>query len=250
MIFSNCKILSPEGELISRCDERKIKWYLDRGIAEQVSKDPPTIKLKFAPKGNKGANQPHILFGKPNICVICGTDEELTKHHIVPYSYMRYFNAILRSDCIKDILPLCNNCHESYEQIAYNRQYQLLLDRGFDYVAYWKPLTKAIVNASALLKYNNLPLKRKKALINLLTKYLGRTPSNEDIVDLGSTKLSSREEYRTPAKTLLEMDKDHAKIAEDWRQYFIDTAEPKYMPHWWTVERDLSDSWVPAYWAD
>jgi hypothetical protein len=43
-------MLSTSGELLCFCDMRKLQWYVDRGLAERVLQDPPTIRLLFEHK--------------------------------------------------------------------------------------------------------------------------------------------------------------------------------------------------------
>jgi hypothetical protein len=43
--------VSPEGVGLATCGLKKVRWYLDRDLAELVSEDPPVIRLKFTPKG-------------------------------------------------------------------------------------------------------------------------------------------------------------------------------------------------------
>jgi cation-transporting P-type ATPase D len=43
-------MLSTSGELLCFCDMRKLQWYVDRGLAERVQQEPPTIRLLFEHK--------------------------------------------------------------------------------------------------------------------------------------------------------------------------------------------------------
>jgi hypothetical protein len=49
--YENCRIVSPEGVGLATCGMKKVRWYLERGLAELISEDPAVIKLKFTPKG-------------------------------------------------------------------------------------------------------------------------------------------------------------------------------------------------------
>ena len=85
-LYGNCKVYSPDNQLMFRCLEKKIKWYLDRGLAELIEESPLSIRLKFEPKG-KGERIDKLKVERNNICVVCGVTDLsiLTKHHIVPY---------------------------------------------------------------------------------------------------------------------------------------------------------------------
>lgn len=69
-------MLSQTGELLCYCDTRKLQWYVDKGLADKVCGDPPTIRLKFE---HKSADQQAGLDGfytqsKRNRCVVCGEE--------------------------------------------------------------------------------------------------------------------------------------------------------------------------------
>jgi cation-transporting P-type ATPase D len=75
-VYENCRMLSQSGELLCYCDGKKLAWYLERGIAEKVAEEPPTIRLLFE---HKSADQQAGLDGfysqsKTNQCVVCGED--------------------------------------------------------------------------------------------------------------------------------------------------------------------------------
>ena len=80
-IYGNCQVLSPEGILMFRCDQKKANWYLNRDLADPINNDPLVIKLKFEPKGLGNHAKPFGLTEMVNKCVNCGSEEFLTKHH-------------------------------------------------------------------------------------------------------------------------------------------------------------------------
>lgn len=106
-------MLSPSGEHLSNCDRKKVEWYLKNDLAELVSEEPTVIKLKFAPSGF-GKNNEVVLYAaqRDNICVICGSQSELLKYHVVPKMYRRFFAVEKKSHQSHDILLLCLRCHE------------------------------------------------------------------------------------------------------------------------------------------
>ncbi len=59
-------MLDPDGTLLCTINKKKVKWYLDRNIAELVSEEPLTIKLKFKPGGKGHSNDPYYTSTKEN----------------------------------------------------------------------------------------------------------------------------------------------------------------------------------------
>jgi hypothetical protein len=96
-------------------NNKKVKWYTDRGLATLVSTDPPTIQLKFLPKGYGAADRSideqtrkFYLSDAKNECVICGAAESFRRHNIVPTVYAPLFIQY------HDILPFTffhTHCH-------------------------------------------------------------------------------------------------------------------------------------------
>ena len=58
-VYENCKMVAPDGELLSNCDFKKAQWYIDKGLAEKISDKPFVIRLNFEPNGRTGTVKPH-----------------------------------------------------------------------------------------------------------------------------------------------------------------------------------------------
>ncbi|KAJ1959992.1 RHO1 GDP-GTP exchange protein 2, partial [Dipsacomyces acuminosporus] len=115
-IYDNSRVLDCSGQLLFRAGKKRLKWYLDRGLAERV--DDETIQLTFKNKGDGRRNEPFYLQDMENKCVVCGQLKELTMHHIVPYQYRRFMAESTKSHSSYDLLPLCMQCHDRYERHA------------------------------------------------------------------------------------------------------------------------------------
>ena len=59
-------MIGPDGTLLCTCNRKKLNWYIQRGIAELVSEEPPTIQLKFDPKGRGHDGDMYYLGHKDN----------------------------------------------------------------------------------------------------------------------------------------------------------------------------------------
>jgi hypothetical protein len=118
LIYENCKVFSPDGILMFRCEEKRIHWYLSRNLAELIDSRPLSIKLKFIPKG-LGANREMLKVERKNLCVICGCEDlsALTKHHIVPQAFRKNFPKEKKENNSILIVPLCRQCHSNYEKL-------------------------------------------------------------------------------------------------------------------------------------
>lgn len=124
-------MVAPDGELLSNCDQKKAQWYIEKGLADQISDNPFTIKLRFEPNG-RGAPKPFAeiyddnfyVADRENRCVICGLDRDYSRFHVVPSLYRTNFPDELKSHRSHDVVLLCFNCHEraSREQELFKKQ--------------------------------------------------------------------------------------------------------------------------------
>jgi hypothetical protein len=94
-LYENCSILSPGGELMCHCNRRKIQWYLDRDLATLVCENPPTIQLRFQPRGLGHAGDEFYLRTKQNNCVVCGSPEKFIRHSIIPHAFRCHFPGLM-----------------------------------------------------------------------------------------------------------------------------------------------------------
>ena len=175
-IYGNFVMISPSGDFLCRCNEEKVHWYLDRNLAELLE-DKNTIKLKFTPKGNGKKDDIFYTQERKNECCVCGNKNNLSKHHVVPYCFRKYFPKGVKSHSSHDILPMCRDCHDGYEKHAYklklelSKQYNCSM-RG-NGIVIDKTLNKITSAAIELLK-NSISKKRKKKLKRIVLKYLNK----------------------------------------------------------------------------
>lgn len=255
-IYGNCLVISPDEIPMFRCDDNKSEWYLSRNLAEVISIDPPIIRLKFTPKGKGHFGDNYYLGQKQNKCVVCGSghDEGLTRHHIVPFLYRRLFPDHLKHYSSHDIVPLCGECHGKYEKYSYFERVKIGEDYEFPYNQYKEYLEKAKNPkwfaqraVSTLNNYGDqIPEDRKLYLKNQVEAFTGKPFQESDLVDLMPAKygscVQSTEEDPNRRHARLVIKKVLADNALDnfnirWRQHFIDTMQPKYMPVGWSVDR-------------
>jgi len=252
-IFDNCLIQAPDGVNLSRCGKRKAHWYLDRGLAEIVADDPLTIRLRFEPSGRRGLEDPLLLEGKPNICVVCGTPYDLTRHHIIPYCFIKHMQLECKADIIRDIFPLCEPCHNEYEKHSAELRKEIAEEVGIDFSGLppekARDYRSATGAASALLNYSEqIPEDKKDFLLAQIKRFLGKaTICEHDLHHLTKLKIEDVPGYVNFSKLIAENVTDYNTFAIKWREHFIRTMKPKHMPDAWKVDRkiDLNQVWVP-----
>ena len=104
----------------------------NRGLAERVSDDPPSIKLKFMHKTGdqeRGVDD-YYLHSKENKCVSCGEEGHYLRYRVVPACYRRNFPVQWKSHRSHDIVLLCVDCHHVAHKAAEVVKRQLSQEYG------------------------------------------------------------------------------------------------------------------------
>ena len=92
----------------------------NRGLADRVSEDPPTIQLRFMHKTgdqDRGVDE-YYLHSKENKCVSCGETGHYLRYRVVPACYRRNFPVQWKSHRSHDIVLLCVDCHHVAHRAA------------------------------------------------------------------------------------------------------------------------------------
>lgn len=242
-IYGNCQVYSPDNILMFRCDEKRAKWYLIRDLAEVVGDNPFSIRLNFKPKGLGNHNKQFGLVEMKNICVVCGIDEYLTRHHVIPHCYRKYFPLCLKSHNFHDVLSMCVNCHEKYERKADDLKIELS-------IKYKSPIGGEVQNSKEVLKYTKIaktlliskeiPRYRQKVLKNKLKEYFG-------IKRLTKLKISQISDIKTlivkktHGQIVIEKVTNLQEFVEMWRYHFISNNDCKFLPKDWNIKTKIEN---------
>lgn len=104
----------------------------NRGLADRISDDPPTIRLRFMHKTGdqeRGVDD-YYLHSKENKCVSCGEAGHYLRYRVVPACYRRNFPVQWKSHRSHDIVLLCVDCHHVAHRAAETVKRQLSQQYG------------------------------------------------------------------------------------------------------------------------
>jgi exonuclease 3'-5' domain-containing protein 2 len=276
-VYSNCQILSASGILVAHCDRSKAEWYIAKNIARRVGVgEPLAVQLSFCPEKRDGEfDELASKHPRVNRCVVCGVDGNLSRFHLIPKSYQRYFDVRLKAHQCHDIVLLCVDCHE----VSNRKVMALKIEIALELNAPLKGLGRSVPSmeernvvkaASALLRgVERVPPARVAELQAIVTEWLERHGGSEAVLERGSedgTIDRNRLMYAVrlgkelPRRggwqaAIVQSDEfqSHGEIVVDtiiksggfdglhefmirWREHFVRTMAPRYMPDDWRME--------------
>ncbi len=245
-LYGNCVITAPDGQALCRTSEEKIRWYLDRNLGEVVSENPTTLRLFFEPKGRDGADHPYTTAEKHNICVVCGTDQDITRHHVVPRCFRKHFPMKRKEHAIHDVLILCINCHNEYENHAFEFKKKIAEDMNIPIGGCGYHVDKSYFSVRtaghALLESGDkIPEPRKTELLNRLRDFFEK----EDITVEDMKRASGLKSviidpsFKSFGQAVVERLENIDDFVQQWRRHFIEVMKPKHLPAFWSVDYKL-----------
>ncbi|XP_036811288.1 exonuclease 3'-5' domain-containing protein 2 [Oncorhynchus mykiss] len=251
-LYDNCFLYAPDGQPLCTCDKKKAQWYLDKGIGVLQSEEPFIVRLLFEPSGRPDSQQDYYLTAKENLCVVCGKNNSYIRKNIVPQEYRRHFPSEMKDHNSHDILLLCTSCHAASNVHDGFLKQQLADEYGApqgceEGVRLLEDSDRRKVRsaARALLTVGaGLPEARRDELqkvircffndtdVELAPETLQRAAGletrifNESYVPHGLKVVKATAEQGL--KGLMELERR-------WRQHFLSTMTPRYLPSLWSV---------------
>ncbi|XP_066278735.1 exonuclease 3'-5' domain-containing protein 2-like [Branchiostoma lanceolatum] len=251
--YHNCQLRAPDGTLLSTIDRKKVQWYLQRGLGELISEDPLTVQLKFEPSGRPSSqDDQYYLSVKENVCCVCGRSESYIRKNVVPHDYRRHFPREMKDHLSHDVLLLCTVCHQ---QTGYHdnrlrneivREFNAPLGSEDNAKFLEDPARrKARTAAKALLRDDNkIPAERKTELETQVKEYYNTEELTKAMLaEAASLETRIENENFVPhaekvVRLLLERDNGLISFEKRWRQHFLDSMQPRFLPPLWSVDHN------------
>lgn len=257
--YDDCRVLSPEGVLMCKINSRRFEWYLKRNLAKKI--DERTIQLLFTPKGLGNAEDKFYLSEMQNICVVCGTDSNYTKHHVIPHAIRRWCPMDYKASNSHDVVLLCSACHEAYETEAEKLKKQLCAQYKIPVNGTGLVRDAKIVQLQKLItawrKYSkNIPASRMTQMKQDMNQLLGHADLNRDLQDSeldqameqSATDDSGFNSYGLLLVEALLGGKYESPeyfanahrleaFGKMWRKHFVQVMQPKFLNEHWDVDR-------------
>ena len=212
---------------------------------------------------------------RTNCCVICGKTENYLRFHVIPILYRSCFPENLKSHKSHDVVLLCLSCHERarkvYEQKKeeiskrYNVPLNVMSDGKNNYLKLIQFIKKCKVIKKN--KNKNLPeiaeIKLKKNLKETFDTLMENSQEFKNFVEKNKIICNKEDDIddnflnifcdkfivddknipegkkNLHGKLVIEKVKDLKEFIMEWRQFFLDSFQPKFLPKEWSVKHEI-----------
>lgn len=238
--YHNIRMYSPEGVLMATVGDKRAQWYLDRDLAEifDDGKDGTAFKLKFQPNGNGNSEDKFYITEKKNLCVVCGSTENLTRHHVVPYCFRKHFPDSIKKHSHHDILLVCADCHFEYENEAQKIKMDMIKSCTTEEIKTYNANLERVTRTHKILHNENVPPERKQEIRDEICGILEIEKYDEGIV-LEFLKQEKFDDFPRLVIDDLKDETDYHNFMVMWRQHFVDSTQPEYLPKYWSVNKEV-----------
>lgn len=184
-------------------------------------------------------NDKYMLSYKYSRCVVCGIEDGLTKHHVIPYCYKRHFPKTVKDRSCYDILVLCRDCHKKYEvnSIELKKYYSNKSGLPFNN-SQNKQLNRILGLVNTLLKHGHkIPNDKKELMAGIIKDfYKVDCISNEFLKEIC---INYKENYIFHGKVVVDNESDLNEFCKVWRHHFLNVMQPKFLSEHWNPDRDI-----------
>lgn len=250
-MYDNCQLLAPDGELLCICERRKAEWYVYKGLGESISEEPYTVRLNFEPSGRPRLDDIFYTKEKVNICVVCGKSENYHRKFVVPSEYRKYFPDLMKKNLSHDVLLLCVDCHKKSNLLDQRMRVKLaelcdapLVNGKYAKYKFDSEMARVKSAARALVSSGDkIPEARKIELEKTITDYFKVSGITEELLQKASNfDINTLNESYIPHGLKVYQyfcqNGGLTNFEKMWRQHFLDTMQPKYLPNMWSVEHN------------
>lgn len=260
---SNWEVYHPiTGNHMFTTSRRRINNYLKKNLAVIIGEKK--IQLTFIPNGE--GFQPDEIFGltaRVNQCVVCASPDNLQRHHVVPYHYRKFMPIDYKSRNHHDVVLICRKHHEEYEMIA--KSYKTEIARKYN-VGTIEELNNAYIEnvverlrkkfkiskllSTIINRFNEIPVNKIDVIGQELSTLVGFNVLDKNFDDLELILKKVNNSIAKEKEEVINIDdyfhgnavvkqfkthEDFEIFIRGWRQHFIDSMNPQFMPLGWSI---------------
>ena len=225
--YENVRIEDKQGAILGFISSKRSQWYLKRGLATAAPNNG--IVLNFEPKGRSEAGLHELIGPRQNKCVVCGTAENLTRHHLVPYAVRRHMPLCWKSHNSYDVVPLCEEHHRKYTIAANALQHHIQRRLAGENAGKQHPVVKALrIAKSMAIHGDKMPVDAymaRQVFIEQETGYRNLDKSTLEL--LGNLPHMNGAGFQQ--QLWKAMSQDMPGVIRMWCRHFYRTMHPQHM---------------------
>lgn len=240
--FANHLLCDQNDRLIGPISNQKAKWYIRKKLVNVISDKPAYyLRLNYPLTTPKKFTTP-VCKVKPNRCVVCGSEERICGHHIVPKCFLKFMPEKFKIYNSHDVMPICRDCHNIYELHAHDKkeEYCKQVNMGQHDYGLLIHETHRLTKLAVTYFDARINPRIQEVLRSKMKGLLGREVQEAEIaIYARMTMWHIRQAHKHFAQMVVENVKDLNEFAYEWRQHFIDKMQPKFMHllENWRVDR-------------
>lgn len=247
-LYGNHEFYDPDGNLLFLGNVRRMKWYLKKGLADVIEEgEYKKIRLNFKPKGPGPVGDEFYLSKKENRCVVTGSYDNITKHHVVPYCFRKHFPYDIKSRSSHDVLLVTLDTHKTYEKEATKLKNQIAVELDLPTLVEWSRMkghyNKAKGIAFTLIRYHKrIPIQK---IIPMMVEFEDITtikPTLENLLQYVEKNKRSRNkvsELDDWGKMVVDNYGDIHGLCKRWREHFLSHTNPSFLPKGWDINKNI-----------
>jgi hypothetical protein len=205
-----------------------------------------TIRLTFTPKGKGNLGNSYYEHGLENKCVVCGAEQSLVKHNVIPHAYKRHFPLHVKSHASHDVLLFCVPCHMTCSQHNEILKSKLAEEMGVPLTTTPKSAHVSFARirsaATAMLRdADKIPPERRASLLEVVAKHFGVLAVNvtTEMLEEASAfeakpgRVAPEDTHEALLVAKLSTPDQRRAFCLRWRLHMLRTMQPRHLsPHW------------------
>jgi hypothetical protein len=239
--YSNVLLVSKDGRPLSTVSDHKAAWYLSRNLGVEIPPPegyPRAVKLNFETKDVP--RHVHHLVACKSQCVICGVDENLTLHHVVPHVIRKHFPVEHKSKARQWCVLMCYKHHMELESELKPLYYQ---NTGFPHGITFNDYNLTLQKIKSEGTIYRVPKERlERLLAESDYKTVDDIPQFTKAAQLKRREENTRLHNEQIRQWALKFIKDHGGIEgtkQFFREHFLQ-SNPQYLPDGWLMDKALT----------
>lgn len=234
--YGNIEVYSPDGSLMFRANEDKLRFYKKNDLVEQIHES--AYRLKFTPKGLGHTDRNRdLLEPRENKCVACGDTDllVLTRHHVVPTRFRKYFPENLKSNNHRYVVFLCRDCHDAYGYHEADFNNELSAELGLKTLRQYNDeinVEKRIITgiADTILFKEGIPEERMEELKVSFLLRTGMPATVDNLMKVRKWKYEPISDDNNFGKMVVDRIKNIYEFQQRWLEHFVKTMNPGHLP--------------------